>query len=228
MRTLRLLLALAAATSLSWALALVAVPAAQAANTPTFRDCSLFAPGIDPDFVQLSGVTAGAGGSLTAAGQVKIEASESADPGDSSGHVTLNVTVTAPGNAPKMVSGNGTGAVTLAVPLIGSTAGMTTDTISWAATFDNGGHACPSSNTPLNTSPMPFVVNVPAGTAGATGGAACDVPTLKGKTLKAARKAITAAGCRTGKVKGRGRVKGQSPKAGKQLPSGSAVNIRLG
>ena len=33
-------------------------------------------------------------------------------------------------------------------------------TISWAATFDNGGHACPSELTPENTTPKPFVVTV--------------------------------------------------------------------
>jgi PASTA domain-containing protein len=220
-----------AIAAVSAAAMLISVPAADAANSATFRDCSLIAPGIDPDFVQLSGVTAGSGGSLTASTQdpVKVEASESADPGDSSGHVTLNVTVTAPGNAPRMVSGMGTGAVTLTVPLIGSSTQATSDTISWAATFDNGGHACPSSSTPLNTSPMPFVVNVPAGTAGAmSGGGSCDVPKLKGRSVKAARKAIRAAGCVPGKVKGHGRVVRQSPKAGKQLPAGSAVSIKLG
>jgi hypothetical protein len=230
MSRFRILMGLAAAAALSAASAVVAVPVADAANSPTFRDCSLLLPGIDPDFVQISGVSTGAGGSLTASGQVKLEASESADPGDSGNNVTLDVTVTAPGAAPMKVSGAGRGAVSVAVPLIDSTTGATMDTISWAATFDNGGHACPSSMTPLNTSPMPFVVTVPPGTPGATvggGRGSCQVPNLKGKSLKAAKRAIHAAGCSLGKVKGRGRVKGQSPKVGKQLPAGGKVNVKL-
>jgi hypothetical protein len=218
---------LAAATALSAASAVVAVPVADAANSPTFRDCSLFAAGVDPDFVQISGVSTGAGGSLTASGPVKLEASESADVGDSAGHVTLEVTVTAPGSAAKTVSGAATGAVTVAVPLIDSATHATTNTISWAATFDNGGHLCPSSSTPENTTPMPFVVTVPAGGAPGAGGGACDVPKLRGKSLKAAKKAIRSAGCSLGKVKGRGRVKRQSPKAGTQLPAGGKVNVKL-
>jgi PASTA domain len=232
MRRIRILLGLAVAVALPAASAFVAVPVAEAANSPTFRDCSLFVAGIDPDFVQLSGVSTGAGGSLTASAQgpVKLEASESADPGDSGGHVTLDVTVTAPGAAPRMVSGAGTGAVILTVPLIDSATHDTTNTISWAATFDNGGHLCPSSSTPENTSPKPFLVTVPAGAGGGagTGGGICDVPKLKGKSLKAAKKAIKAAGCRLGQVKGQGKVKRQRPRAGTQLPSGGRVGIKLG
>jgi hypothetical protein len=206
------------------ATALFAAPPAGAANSPTFRDCSLIAPGIDPDFVQLSGVTADAQGRLamTPPAQVMIEASESADPGDSGGHVTLDVTVTAPGAAPRGASGAGTGKVVLSVPLIGSSAGVTTNTVSWAATFDNGNHSCPSSSTPLNTTPMPFLVTVPAG------GGTCDVPKLKGKSLKRARKTLGAAGCSLGKVKGRGKVKRQSPAPGTELPAGSKVSVKLG
>jgi hypothetical protein len=35
-----------------------------------------------------------------------------------------------------------------------------TYTINWSATFDNGMHQCPSSVTPDNTGPNPFVVKV--------------------------------------------------------------------
>ena len=41
---------------------------------------------------------------------------------------------------------------------------------------------------------------------------ACVVPKLKGKTLKAARKALKKADCKLGKVKGKGKVVSQNPK----------------
>src|SRR5689334_15378815 len=165
--------------------ALIGGPDANAANNPTFRDCALVA-GIDPDFVQLSGTTMDAQGKLTAPpnAAIALKASESSDPGDSANQVTLRLTVSAPGSPPRSASGAGTGHVTLPAALIGSTSGTTQDTISWAATFDNGNHSCPSSSTPANTSPIPFVVNVPAGAG------TCDVPSLKGKSLKAARKVL--------------------------------------
>ena len=70
-------------------------PEASAANGPTFRDCSIVG-GLDPDFVQLLGVTVGPGGSLGVVRgqtQVQLEASESSDPGDNLEHVTLSATV---------------------------------------------------------------------------------------------------------------------------------------
>ena len=155
---IRVLLALGA---LTLGTASVGVPAAGAANSPTFRDCSLVG-GVDPDFVQLSGVTVGPNGNLSVSpsqNHVQLEASESSDPGDSAGHVTLAATVTAPGATARSVSGAGTGLVVLSIPLIGSGAGKSY-TISWAATFDNGMHQCPSSFTPENTAPNPFVVTV--------------------------------------------------------------------
>lgn len=139
----------------------VAVGPADAANSPTFRDCS-FGGGLDPDFLQLSGATVGPGGTLTVSptqGQVQLEASESSDPGDSSGHDTLSVTVTAPNTPARTVSGAGVGKVVLAVPLNGAGPGSNY-TISWSATFDNGNHQCPSGSTPQNTTSMPFVLTV--------------------------------------------------------------------
>jgi hypothetical protein len=133
-----------------------------AANSPTFRDCSLFVSGFDPDFVQVSGVTVTSGGTLTvplSQGQVSIEASESSDPGDNVGHVTLDVSVTAPRVPTQSFSGAATGKVELSVPLRRRKRGRTY-TISWAATFDNGNHLCPSESTPENTTPKPFVVTV--------------------------------------------------------------------
>ncbi len=93
--------------------------------------------------------------------QVELEASESSDPEDSAGHVTLSVAVTASDVPTQTVSGAGTGAVVLQVPLVGSGVGRAY-TISWSATFDNGMHACPSTVTPENTpsDPHPFVVTV--------------------------------------------------------------------
>ena len=142
-----------------------AVWTAGAANGSTFRDRSAFVSGFDPDFVQLSGVMVNADGSLVvfpSQNQVQLVASESSDPGDSAGHVTLAATVIAPPGIPtQTVSGQGTGSVALVLPLIGSGVGHTY-TISWSATFDNGMHACPSSVTPENTpaNPHPFVVTV--------------------------------------------------------------------
>ncbi len=60
----------------------------------------------------------------------------------------------------------------------------------------------------------------------------CAVPKLKGKTLKAARKALRRADCKLGKVKRRegkpGKVLKQSPKPGKVLRSGSKVSVTVG
>lgn len=69
-----------------------------------------------------------------------------------------------------------------------------------------------------------FVVN---------GAAPCVVPRVVGKTLGAAREAITAAGCRVGTVKSvvsakaKGRVVSQSPKPGKHLKGGSTVALTV-
>jgi hypothetical protein len=57
----------------------------------------------------------------------------------------------------------------------------------------------------------------------------CVVPHLKGKTLKAAKRALKAHSCRLGKVRGKGRrVKRQRPRAGNTLKPGAKVNVRLG
>jgi hypothetical protein len=134
---------------------------AGAANSPTFRDCS-FVLGIDPDFVQLSGAATGPGGALavsSAQSSVAVEASESSDPFDNLGHVTLSVTVTGPGATPTTVSGGALDHVILSVPLSGVAAGGAY-TLNWSATFDNGIHMCPSTGTPQNMSPIPFVLGV--------------------------------------------------------------------
>lgn len=140
----------------------IAAPAAVAQNSPTFRDCSLFVQGVDPDFVQLFGVTLSPQGGLTVSpsqAKVQLEGSESSDPGDASNHVTLKAIVTAPHVETQTVSGAGTGKVVLSVPLSSPRTGRTY-TISWSATFDNGNHPCPSPLTPENSKPTPFVVSV--------------------------------------------------------------------
>ena len=63
----------------------------------------------------------------------------------------------------------------------------------------------------------------------------CIVPKVKGKKLKAAKKALRNAGCDPGKVKKpkrvpkkKARVRKQNPKAGTEVPAGTDVNLKLG
>jgi hypothetical protein len=142
------------------AASLTAAPAS-AANREAFRDCALIG-GLDPDFVELFGVTVSPQDTLVvppSAKSVQVEASESSDPGDSSGHVTLNSTVTSPGVPTRSAAGAATDKVFVALPLLAPRPGRKY-TINWSATFDNGMHACPSAFTPANTAPNPFVVTV--------------------------------------------------------------------
>jgi hypothetical protein len=146
------------ATALAGSLILLPAGRARAGNSPAFRDCSLLI-GLDPDFVQLYGVTI-QNGALTVPSSkptVQVEASESSDPGDNLGHVTLNVTASAPGVTAASMSGAGQGLVVLSLTLPQAQAGRSYS-ISWAATFDNGMHACPAVYTLANTNPSPFVV----------------------------------------------------------------------
>ena len=69
-------------------------------------------------------------------------------------------------------------------------------------------------------------------TGSGSGGSKCVVPSLKGKTLVAAEKAITKAHCALGKVKKvksshvkKGRIVSQGAGAGKSLPSGAKVSL---
>lgn len=62
----------------------------------------------------------------------------------------------------------------------------------------------------------------------------CVVPKLKGKKLRAAKRAITKANCSVGKVKRafssrvkKGRVMSQKPRPGKKLPPGSRVQLKV-
>jgi hypothetical protein len=93
---------------------------------------------------------------------------------------------------------------------------------------------------PASTTPGPVGVTVttPAGTSAgltftyAAPSPTCTVPKLKGKTLKADRRKLRNAGCKLGSVKGKrgkkARVVGQSQKPGSVVPSGTAINVRLG
>jgi hypothetical protein len=141
-------------------------PTVWAENSPILRDCSFLAlpvASVDADFVLLSGDTLKSdNGKLTVLptqDSLDLTASESTDQGDQAGHVTLTATITSPEIGSQTVSGEGTGFVILVLPLNGSGVGRVY-TISWAATFDNGQHMCPSAITPSNTSPNPFVVTV--------------------------------------------------------------------
>jgi beta-lactam-binding protein with PASTA domain len=64
---------------------------------------------------------------------------------------------------------------------------------------------------------------------------ACHVPAVVGKTLGAAKRAITKGDCKVGKVtrkhasrKHRGKVISQKPKAGGSRPVGATVNLVVG
>jgi hypothetical protein len=131
-----------------------------AANSPTNRDCALGA-GLDPDFVRISNVDVN-GGVLTvpkSRKNVPLLASESSIPGDLSHHVSFHIKVTTKGQKDKSRSGSGTGKVTLKAPLTHRHSGRKY-TIHWSAVFDSGSHSCPSSSTPQNRTPKPFVITV--------------------------------------------------------------------
>jgi hypothetical protein len=160
---------LAGAATLAMGAALVPASSspAVAANSPTFRDCSLLLDGVDPDFVQLSGVTVTPTGSLTVpatATSLTIEASESNTPADQAMHDKFIVTVSAPNRTTQTEFGTGTGKVFLTLPLLGAVPGLTY-TIRWQAEFDGGFHWCPGTLSPDNRFRLqllthPFVVTV--------------------------------------------------------------------
>jgi hypothetical protein len=61
------------------------------------------------------------------------------------------------------------------------------------------------------------------------GTAECEVPKVKGRKLRAAKRRLRNANCKLGKVRGHGkRVIKQKPKPGTTLPPGSTVNVKLG
>ena len=147
---------------LSWIMVCAAWSAGHAGNNAVFRDCSLLTAPIDADFLHLSGVVVHPDGSLTVApsqDSLELTASESFDPFDNAGHVTLTATISSPGIPDQTVSGSGTDFVILQLPLNHAVSGRVY-TISWNATFDNGQHMCPSAITLANTpmDPHPFVV----------------------------------------------------------------------
>ncbi len=150
------------AAVLSVAVALLVAPSARAGNNAVFRDCALLIAPLDADFLHLSGVEVHPDGSLTvnpSQGLLELTASESFDPLDDAGQVKLTATISSPGVATETVSGTATDFVILKLPLNDPVAGRVY-TISWAASFDNGQHMCPSAITLANTVAQPFVVTV--------------------------------------------------------------------
>lgn len=93
-----------------------------------------------------------------------------------------------------------------------------------------------TATSPSGSAPGPVDVSVTtgSGTSPSVAGdqftySACVVPKVKGKTPKAAKKKLAAAGCKLGKRKGHGaKVKKQGAAPGSVLPPGAAVNVKLG
>jgi hypothetical protein len=148
---------------------LALMPNCSAENSPIVRDCSFASTqggSVDADFVVLAGGTlrVGANGALTvlpSQNSLVLTASESVDTGDNAGTVTLSGSVAAPGIPTQKFFGTGTGHVIWQLPLNGSSSSVgRVYTISWFATFDNGQHMCPSTITPSNTAPNPYIVTV--------------------------------------------------------------------
>ena len=80
---------------------------------------------------------------------------------------------------------------------------------------------------------VPVSVTTVAGTGSSAAlfkGAACVVPKLTGKKVKAARRKLKKAECKLGKVRGdrSSAIVGQHPKPGKKLAPGSRVRVALG
>jgi PASTA domain len=90
-------------------------------------------------------------------------------------------------------------------------------------------HIVFSASPAVGSCPLP---GFKGGSSGTGGTSKCVVPNLKGKTLKAAEKAITQAHCAVGQVKKgksshvkKGHVISQSPTAGKALSRGAKVSL---
>ena len=111
--------------------------------------------------------------------------------------------------------------------------------------YEDGGDCATFTENTLDTSLFDVGTDVPLGTttdfAPETGerypvsarvSLDCVVPSLKGKTLKLAKKALKAHSCTLGTVSPEGQTTGkvisQNPAAGKTLAPGAKVNIRLG
>jgi hypothetical protein len=113
-----------------------------------------------------------------------------------------------------------------------------------ASTFTVNSESQVTAASPPNSSPGPVDIKVTTA-AGTTATSAadrftyvapppvitCTVPKLRGKKLKAAKKALLKAECKLGKVKGKksssAKVKTQKPKSGTVLTAGSKVNVTV-
>jgi subtilase family serine protease len=144
---------------------------------------------------------------------------------------TQNLTVTTSGNGAGTVSSNPAGIDCGSICSHSYTAGTSvtlTATPASGSVFSGWSGACSGTGTCGVTMSQARSV-----TATFSLGPVCLVPKVKGKTLSAARGALTRAGCKAGavtkkfsKVK-KGRVIAQKPKAGTDLPEGARVNLVL-
>jgi hypothetical protein len=108
-----------------------------------------------------------------------------------------------------------------------ATYGATTSDTSSSSAYDSGSGSSGSGSDDGSASE-----SGPGTAAGAA--TQCLVPKLRGTRVKAARLSLKSSGCRVGKIKRvhkagrRGRVLRQSVRAGKTMPVGTRVNLRVG
>ena len=110
-----------------------------------------------------------------------------------------------------------------------ATYGATTSDTSSSSAYDSGTGSSGSGSDDGSASESGTGTGTPAGAA-----TRCLVPKLRGTRVKAARLSLKSSGCRVGKIKRvhkagrRGRVLRQSVRAGKTMPVGTRVNLRVG
>jgi hypothetical protein len=139
----------------------------------------------------------------------------------------------------RIFSGQGTGgnvARQLTAGVSGSSWQVTTEPALPPGTYTAQARQVDDSGNEGLSAPRTFTVPSPAGgppPGGATPARRCRVPRLKGKRLRAVRRALRRANCRPGRVrrkraKGRpGRVIAQRPRPGARRPAGSRVSVTV-
>lgn len=118
-----------------------------------------------------------------------------------------------------------------------SVTGVSFGSVPAAFTVNSEGQITTTAPPSTTLSAVPVTVTTAAGSATSAQAFAykgCKVPQLKGKKLKAAKKKLSKAGCKPGKVKKlhgatakSGKVKKQNPKPGKILAPGAKIKITL-